>query len=119
MGQSVWRPLIIMLMFVVFFNLMYGLLLREGDKGAVISYSRFRAELTADNLKKVTFKGGTVSGEFRNKTKVGEFVQGKEVFREVSNFTTTLPAPADATLLSDLTAHKVEVVAVPPRCHLS
>jgi len=57
MGQSVWRPLIIMLLFVVFFNLMYGLLLREGEKGAVISYSRFRAELTADNLKKVTFKG--------------------------------------------------------------
>ncbi len=112
MGQSVWRPLLIMLLFVIFFNLMYGLLVREGEKGTEISYSRFRAELTGDNLKKVTFKGGTVTGEFRTKTTVTDVVQGKEVRRDVTRFTTILPAPADATLLADLTAHKVEVIAV-------
>ena len=112
MGQSVWRPLIIMLLFVVLFNFVYSFVLREGSQGAAISYSRFRGELMANNLKTVIFKGISVSGEFRAKTKVAETVQGKEIVREVGNFTTILPAPADTALLSDLTAHNVEVSAV-------
>jgi cell division protease FtsH len=112
MGQSVWRPLIIMMLFVVFFNFVYTYLLREGAQGAAISYSRFRGEMLANNLKTVTFKGINVSGEFRGKTKVTETVQGKEIVREVANFTTILPAPADTALLADLSAHNVEISAV-------
>jgi cell division protease FtsH len=101
-----------MMLFVVVFNLVYSYLLREGAQGAAISYTRFRAELSVNNLKTVTFKGISVSGEFRARTKVTESVQGKEIVRDVANFTTILPAPADAALLSDLTAHNVEVSAV-------
>ncbi len=43
---------------------------------------------------------------------LAETVQGKEVTREVGAFTTTMPATADPALLSELTARKVEIVAV-------
>jgi cell division protease FtsH len=71
-----------------------------------------RAELAADNLKTVSFKGVAVTGEFRAKAKVVDMVQGKAVPREVSKFTSILPAVADAPLLSELSARKVEVSAV-------
>jgi cell division protease FtsH len=111
MSQPLWKSLIVMMLFVVFFDLAYSLLIRQGSQGAEISYSRFRSELAVDNVKKVRFKGIAVSGEFRAKTKVSEMVQGKEVPREVESFTTILPAPADPPLLAELTARKVEVSA--------
>jgi len=112
MGQSVWRPLIVMLLFFLAFNLIYGLMLRKDEKGAAISYSRFRSELAADNLKSATFRGTAVSGEFRARISLKETVQGKEVTREAGSFTTILPAAADNALLTELTARNVEVKAV-------
>lgn len=112
MGQNVWRPLLAMMVFLVVFNLVYGVLYRDGARDAAISYSRFRGELASDNISKITFKGTSVSGEFRMKIKVAESAQGREVEREVSNFTTTLPAPADPSLLDELSSRKVEVSVV-------
>ncbi len=112
MGQNVWRPLLAMLVFLVVFNLVYGVLFRDGAQGAAISYSRFRGELAADNISKITLKGTSVSGEFRLKTKVSESVQGRALEREVGSFTTILPAPADASLLDELSSRKVEVGVV-------
>ena len=56
-------------------------------------------------------KGQSIGGEFRAKVKVSEQVQGKAVVREVSSFSTVMPAIADQTLMPDLTAHNVEVTA--------
>ncbi len=112
MAQSLWKPLLMLLLFIVFFNAVYSLISQQGAKGAVISYSRFRSELSVDNIKKVSIKGNAVTGEFRVKTKVNEQAQGKEVVREVGDFTTVMPVFADQTLMTDLTTRKVEVTAV-------
>ncbi len=77
-----------------------------------ITYSRFRQELAADNIKNITIKGNSIKGEFRNKTKV--FVTGERQRddQEATGFSTVLPAIPDPGLMADLTAKKVEVKAV-------
>jgi len=114
MGPTFWKPLLIMLVLAVFFNLFYGMILQQtAERGAEISYSRFRQELTADNIGKVTLKGASIKGEFRTKVAVSTAVQGKQTTRQVSAFSTTMPAIADPHLMDELTAKKVEIVALP------
>ena len=93
------------------FNMYYAYLAQQGAQTAEISYTRFRSELTADNIKKIGIRGSVISGEFRAKIKVSEQRQGKTAFREVSAFSTVLPAIADQTLMPDLTDRNVEVTA--------
>lgn len=113
MGPSFWKPLLIMLVLAVFFNLFYGMILQQtAERGAEISYSRFRQELTADNIEKVTLKGASIKGEFRTKVAVSTVVQGKQTTRSVTVFSTTMPAIADPHLMDELTAKKVEIVAL-------
>ncbi|WP_243372335.1 ATP-dependent zinc metalloprotease FtsH [Geotalea sp. SG265] len=113
MGPSVWKPVVLMLALVVFFNIFYNLFSTQGTTQEYsISYSRFRAELAADNIKSVTVKGSNVRGTFRNKTNVVEKVQGKEVTRQASAFTTVLPSVTDPTLMPELASKKVDVTAV-------
>ena len=111
MSQTFWKQLLIIMLVMLLFNAYYAYLAQQGAQSAEISYSRFRSELTADNIKKITVKGTAVRGEFRAKVKVSEQVQGKAVLREVSAFSTVLLPIADQTLMPDLTAHKVEVTA--------
>ena len=112
MSQSIWKPLLIIMLFSLLFNAYYAYLAQQGAQTAEISYSRFRSELTADNIKKIWLKGPIIGGEFRAKIKVNEQVQGKIAVREVSSFSTVMPAIADQTLMPDLTAHNVEVTAI-------
>ena len=112
MNPSYWRTVVYIMSIAVLFNIGYSYLLRESGQTAGISYSRFRAELAGNNLKKVSFKGIGVRGEFLKKIKVVETVQGKEIAREVGAFTTTMPAMADPALLGELTSHNVEISAV-------
>lgn len=99
------------MLFMLLFNAYYAYLAQQELQSAEISYSRFRSELTADNIKKINIKGTAISGEFRTKTKVSEQVQGKAVVHEVSAFNTVLPPIADQSLMPDLTARNVEVKA--------
>ena len=112
MDQSAWRTMLYILSVMMLFNIGYNYLRRDAGETAEISYSRFRDELAGNNLKKIRFKGAEVNGEFLQKIKIAETVQDKEVTREVGTFTTTMPATADPSLISELTAHKVEIVAV-------
>ncbi|KAF0218072.1 MAG: cell division protease [Geobacteraceae bacterium] len=113
MGQSVWRPLILMLIVVLVFDLLYNVVMKQAAvQGAEVSYSRFREELGADNIKKITIKGSSIKGEFRAKTRITAVVEGKEAAREVTSFTTVLPVIQDPGLMADLAAKKVEVTAV-------
>ena len=112
MSQSIWKPLLVIMLFSLLFNAYFAYLAQQGSPTAQISYSRFRSELTADNIKKIWLKGPLIGGEFRAKIKVNEQVQGKVVVREVSSFSTVMPAIADQTLMPDLTAHNVEVTAI-------
>lgn len=112
MNESYWRTILYIMLFGMLFNIGYSYMLRNAGQTAEISYSRFRGELTGNNLKTVRFKGAVVSGEFLKKIKVVEKVQGKEVTREVGAFTTIMPSSADTPLLAELAAHNVEIIAV-------
>ncbi|HEX9079044.1 MAG TPA: ATP-dependent zinc metalloprotease FtsH [Desulfuromonadaceae bacterium] len=107
-----WKPLLMLMLALVLINALYALMAQQGAQTAEISYSRFRSELAADNIRQITVKGMAITGMFRAKTKVSEQIQGKEVAREVTGFTTVMPAISDQTLMADLTAHKVEVRGV-------
>src|SRR6185369_8413727 len=112
MAQNFWRPLIVIMLFALLFNMTYAYFAQQGANMPAISYSRFRSELAADNIKKISLKGAAITGEFRTKTKVGVKIQGQETVREVEGFSTIKPAIEDQTLMTDLTTHKVEVTAV-------
>ncbi|HTG81841.1 MAG TPA: ATP-dependent zinc metalloprotease FtsH [Geobacteraceae bacterium] len=113
MGQSFWKPLLLMLIVVLLFDLFYNMVAQQGaEREAEITYSRFRDELAADNIKKVTIKGSSLKGELRKKTIVAAMEQGKETAREVTAFSAVLPPIGDPTLMADLMAKKVEVAAI-------
>ncbi|MBV5337977.1 MAG: ATP-dependent zinc metalloprotease FtsH [Deltaproteobacteria bacterium] len=112
MSQSFWKQMLVIMLFMILFNGYYAYLAQQNRQSAEISYSRFRSELTADNIKKIRIKGLLIGGEFRAKAKVNEQVQGKSIARDVSAFSTVMPAIADQTLMADLTVHKVEVTAI-------
>lgn len=113
MGQSVWKPILWMLGLLVIFNLIYTYVARQSvDGGAVVSYSRFRAELAAGNIKRITIKGTTIAGDFRNKITVDQPAGDKTVARETAKFSTVKPAIDDPSLMADLQAKNVEVTAV-------
>ncbi|HTP66914.1 MAG TPA: ATP-dependent zinc metalloprotease FtsH, partial [Geobacteraceae bacterium] len=113
MGQSIWKPLLLMLILVLLFDLFYNMIVKQAvEGGAEITYSRFRDELAVDNIKKVSIKGTAIKGEFRKKIKIPEMIQGKETIREVANFGTVLPSIGDTGLMTDLMARKVELTAI-------
>lgn len=113
MGQTLWRPLIIFLGVIIAVNLLYNLMSKEpAMQGEEISFSSFRSELAADNVEKVIIKGSGIKGAFRKKVKIPTAQEGKEKEREISNFSTTLPAIQDPTLMPELMAKKVDVTAV-------
>ena len=112
MTSNYWKPLLWIILLVTGVNLVYGLLGGGAQQGATIPYSRFRQELSADNILKVTLRGMAVSGEFRGKTRVGEQLSGQMVTREVSKFNTTLPNLQDPELIRELQSRKVEITAV-------
>lgn len=113
MGQSIWKPLLLMFLLVILFDLFITTVMKQDDgSGGVISYSFFRNELAVDNIRKISIKGTAVTGEFRKKASIVVISQGKEVTRDISTFSTVLPAIADSSLMADLMAKKVELTAI-------
>ena len=113
MGQSLWKPLMIFLVMLIFFNLLYGMITRNASGQAEsISYTRFRQELVKDNIESITLKGSSVKGELRKPVKVPVQQAGERKEREVRIFTTILPQVQDPTLISDLAAKNVDVTAL-------
>jgi len=114
MGQTIWKPLLITALLVLLLDLFYGAIVRQtSERGSEISYSRFRAELAANNLTKVTLRGKNVKGQFRNPIKVPTVTpdqKGGTV--NATSFTTTLPSIEDPTLLPELTSRRVEMTVV-------
>jgi cell division protease FtsH len=112
MAPSVWKPLFIMLALVVVFDVFYSAVVRQSATGpAPVPYSRFREELARDNVKEITLKGSAVRGDLRAKTSVVVDVGGQQVTREVTQFTTTIPAIEDPGLMGELQARKVKITA--------
>ncbi len=113
MKQSFWKPLLLILVIVLFVDLLYNMFAGQlAAQTPEISYTRFRQELAADNIKAISIKGTSIKGEFRGKTKVSVTVEGKEKAYDTAGFNTVLPAIQDPGLMGDLTAKKVDVKAV-------
>jgi len=113
MGQSVWKPMLWIFALIIVFNFMYAFFAREAaDGGVPVSYSRFKDELAADNIAKITIKGNSISGEFRKKVTLTDSTHGQPATREAARFTTIKPAIEDPSLMADLQARKVDVTAV-------
>jgi len=114
MGQTIWKPLLITAMLVLLLDLFYSSVVKQSaERGVEISYSRFRDELSAGNVKKVTLRGYNLRGEFRAPAKVPTAVpdpKGKLV--ETTLFSTYVPSMDDPTLLPQLNNQKVEVKVV-------
>ena len=113
MKQSIWKPLILMVILVLSFDLVYNLAGNQmSGQAPEITYSRFRQELAADNIKKITIKGNSIKGEFRSKTKVFVLKNGNEISSDTTGFALVLPNIPDPGLMADLSAKKVEVKGV-------
>ena len=114
MGKTIWRPLLITGLFVLLLNLFYGTIVKQtAERGAEISYTRFRSELAAGNVKKVTLRGNNVRGEFVSKVTLPAVLDQKGATVDTTLFNSNLPSMGDPTLLPELAARKVEVVVVP------
>jgi len=114
MGKSIWRPLLITGLVVVLLNVFYGSFMKQSaERGAEISYSRFRDELAANNVKNVTLRGTGIRGEFRTKVALPPVLNQKTPLVDTAFFTSNIPSWGDPTLLPELAARKVEVQAVP------
>ncbi|MBU5638784.1 ATP-dependent zinc metalloprotease FtsH [Geomonas sp. Red69] len=111
MAHTFWRPLLITALFVLLLDLFYGTMVKQtAERGAEITYSRFRAELAADNIAKLTLRGKSAKGQFRTAIKVpAATVEQKGQSVDVATFSTTLPALEDPTLLPELSARRVDV----------
>ncbi len=111
MAQSMWKPLLALIAFVVLLNVFYPLVSQKGQFEEV-PYSQFKDELARDNVKEITLKGSRINGIF--KAKVLPFNDGikENSPKETTNFITILPEIKDPALMEELQAKKVVVKAV-------
>lgn len=113
MAQSMWKPLLALVAFVVVINVVYPMLSQKGqlDK-AEVPYSQFKDELARDNVKEITMKGSLLNGVFKAKVLPAQ-VAGKETpAKATTNFFTILPGIDDPALMAELQAKKVLVKAI-------
>lgn len=112
MWQTLWRPLLAILALVLIFNFIYGTMSQRMSEGAAeIPYSRFKDELARDNVKGITLKGSVIRGEFRAAIQVADTEPGRKAARQVTRFTSNMPALQDTGLMAELQAKKVTVTA--------
>jgi cell division protease FtsH len=114
MGQSIWKPLLVTALLILLVDLFYGAFVKQNtDRGVEISYSRFREQLSANNIRKVTLRGNNARGEFKAPLKLPPTPDQAGPVVDASTFTCTIPAIGDPTLLPELFSRQVDVAAVP------
>jgi len=114
MGKTIWRPLLITGLLVLMLDLFYGSIVKQAaERGAEISYTRFRDELATGNVKQVTLRGNNIRGEFRAKVALPAVLDQRGATVDTNLFSSNLPSMGDPTLLPELSARKVEVVVLP------
>ena len=114
MAQTFWKPFLIAALFVLLLDLLYGAMVKQtAERGAEITYTRFRGELAANNVAKLTLRGKSAKGQFRSPIKVPAVtVEQKGGAVNASTFTTILPSIEDPSLLPELSARRVDVNVV-------
>jgi cell division protease FtsH len=105
-----WRYLVWLVVLVVFSSYWMG---PAEDGRQTLSYSKFKAEVVAEQIDWVEFQGDRVSGEFRNIGMPATAGDSKLSAR----FITTLPPIQDPGLIPLLEQHEVEIRAVSGEAH--
>jgi len=111
------RILIFFLVLLVANYLISSLFLPDPEDPVPISYTTFRAQLTADNVEAVHARGGELEGRFKSPISwtppetSAEGSRGEPV--QVSTFTTLLPSFADPGLETEMIEKGVDIRATP------
>ena len=82
-----------------------------GPRRTTVSYTFFRQQVQAGNVKEITSTGDSIEGEFRTKA---AYPPGEKDAKQVTQFTTQRPAFADDALVQLLLSKNVTVNAKPP-----
>ncbi|MGA7827256.1 MAG: ATP-dependent zinc metalloprotease FtsH [Geobacteraceae bacterium] len=113
MAQSIWKPLLALLAFVVLINVIYPLVSQKGQfEQEEVPYSQFKDELARDNVKEVTMKGSRLDGIFKAKVLPVHDASKGNPPKETTHFYSILPEIKDPSLLEELQAKKVLFKAV-------
>jgi len=83
---------------------------QPGTASTQVSYTEFRSQVQADNVKSVTITGNQVNGKLINAAKTTDS-SGKE--QSYQDFTTYVPSFGDRNLLPTLETHNVDVNVQP------
>ena len=110
MGGMRWRPILIAVVVVVALNFWLSTLLPGGDRPTRVSYNpTFVQQVESGNVKKISSRGETISGDFKR-----EFDPPGKAKPNIK-FTTEVPTFANADKLSALLQDaNVEINAEPP-----
>jgi cell division protease FtsH len=113
MVQSIWKPLLALLAFVVLLNVIYPMMSQKGQaEKNEVPYSQFKDELARNNVKEVTIKGSLLNGVFKAKVPPVQEAGKQTPPKETTKFFTILPEIQDPLLMAELQAKKVTVKAV-------
>lgn len=115
MKGILWRQILVFLLLLVGFNYLFRNLHPSPQESLLdIPYSRFKQELTQDNISQVTFQGDKLTGRFKSppSTGTGQLPAGEAQTREFSGFRTRMPPVADAGLLPELEKRDVKIEAI-------
>jgi len=113
MVQSIWKPLLALLAFVVLLNVIYPMMSQKGQaEKNEVPYSQFKDELARNNVKEVTIKGSLLNGVFKAKVPTVQEAGKQAPQKETTKFFTILPEIQDPDLMAELQAKKVTVKAV-------
>jgi cell division protease FtsH len=113
MMQTMWKPLLALVAFVVVINVVYPMVSQKGqlDK-AEVPYSQFKDELARDNVKEISMKGSLLNGVFKAKVLPAQVAGKENTAKATTNFFTILPGIDDPALMAELQAKKVLVKAI-------
>jgi cell division protease FtsH len=116
MSQNLWRQMLILALLLVAANYIFFVSAPpRGPATVTVSYSRFKTELAEGNIRSVTVRGESLSGEFRRPVAIlppGP-PPGPGTDTSFSHFQTILPPFPDSALLPALQDQGVELVAQP------
>src|SRR5262245_20487833 len=100
-----WVILILLVVNWLFASAMFG------PKRTTVSYTFFRQQVQAGNVKEITSTGDSIEGDFRSPA---AYPPGEKDAKQVTDFTTQRPAFADDALVQLLLSKNVTVNAKPP-----
>jgi cell division protease FtsH len=113
MAQSIWKPLLALLAFVILLNVIYPMMSQKGQaERNEVPYSQFKDELARNNVKEVTIKGSLINGVFKAKVPPAQEAGKPTPPKETTKFFTIVPEIQDPDLMAELQAKKVTVKAV-------